>query len=168
MKYITEEQFKSIKNIPRGRLTARYLVYTGILIIDGNRILLCKPKNSKYPGWQLPGGKVLWSEKFTECILREILEETGMEVKLGGIIGIYQRETTPEDEEFLRIIYSAKTFKVIHNKPIDPEIEKIQWFDIQEILEEKIEIQSKQIIKEIQDYQNKKEYPLDIIQIYKW
>lgn len=168
MKYITEEQFETIKNIPRARLTARFLVYTGIIIQAGNKILLCKPKKSKYLGWQLPGGKVLWSEKFTECIQREVLEETGMDVTLKGIVGVYQRKTTPEDEEFIRIIYCANTFKKLHRKPIDPEIEKVRWFDIQDVLEGKVEIQSLQIIKEIKYYLRKKVYPLDFIKTYKW
>ena len=61
MKYITAKQYKQIKDIPRGRMTARFLVYVGAIIEKDNKILLCYPKDSKYKGWQLPGGKVLWS-----------------------------------------------------------------------------------------------------------
>lgn len=167
MKYITAKQYKQIKDIPRGRLAARYLVYVGAIIIKDGMILLCQPIESKYPGWQLPGGKVLWSELLSESLKREIYEETGLSVELDKVVGIYQRETTAEDEEYLRIIYRIKSFTKKKNRPLDPEIKEMKWFNIKEVIEGKINLQTLQIIKEIKDSQ-KELFSLNVIKKYKW
>ena len=166
MKYITAEQYEQIKSIPRGRLTARFIVYAGAIIVRDNKILLCTPMKSKYPGWQLPGGKTLWNENIKDTVKREILEETGLVVELENILGIFQRETTAEDEEYLRIIFSAKEIK--KKKAIDPEIKETKWFDIQDILDGKVPLQSQQMLKEIQRYSDNKHYPLEILDMYNW
>ncbi|MBI2356747.1 NUDIX hydrolase [Candidatus Dojkabacteria bacterium] len=167
MKFITAKQYQTIKDIPRSRLTARFLVYTGAIIEKGGKVLLCKPIKSKYPGWQLPGGKVLWSEDIREAVCREVLEETGLTVELQGLIGIFERKTEPEDEEFLRVIFTAS----IKGKPIkieDPEIAEINWFDPKDILNEKVPLQTKQMLKEFDRYVKGKSFPLEVIDIYTW
>ncbi|HCC67758.1 TPA: hypothetical protein DEP90_00915 [Patescibacteria group bacterium] len=168
MRYITTQQYLQIKDIPRGRLTARALIYTGGILVKDNKILMCRTFKTKYPGWQLPGGKVLWSEEIEECLKREIIEETGYEVIPDGILGIYQRDTGPEDEEFIRVIYHIKSFKRKRGVELDPQIETSKWFDIDEVLEDDFQIQSKQIQREIREYKEGKKYPLDVLQMYKW
>ncbi len=168
MRYINTEQYREIKNIPRGRLAARFMIYVGGIMIKGDQILLCKSTKTKYPGWQLPGGKVLWSEKIIETLEREILEETGYQAQADGIVGIYQRETGSEDEEYMRMIFHIKSFKKKSDFEIDPKIEQSKWFDIDEVLAGKIEIQSKQILKEIKEFKEGRVYPLEVLQMYKW
>ena len=168
MKYITPAQYAMLKDIPRGRLTAYFKIYTGVIIENDNKILLCQPRNSKYPGWQLPGGKVLWSETFQECITREVLEETGLKISLEGVLGIFQRKITSEDEEFLRIIYTVKSFKVHDKKPVDTEIIKREWFEIEDILKGTVPLQSQQILKEVKIYRTNKAFPLGLITTYEW
>lgn len=168
MKYITAKQYKQIKDIPRGRMTARFLLYTGVIIEEKNRILLCYSKDSKYKGWQLPGGKVLWSESLIDCIHREVIEETGLSITLDSILGIYQRDTGPEDEEFLRMIFIAKSFKEKKNVLLDPAIEKSKWFNVKDILNGKVPLQSQQILKEVEEYTEGKRYPLELLSMYKW
>lgn len=168
MKYITVKQYDAIKDIPRGRLAARYLLYAGAIIEDKGKILLCKSSRSKYPGWQFPGGRVLWSESITQCVTREVLEETGLNIKLENIIGVFQRNTTPEDEEYLRFIFSVKSFKPKKNAFLDPGISDTKWFDMQKILDGKIPLQSQQILIELNRYTEKKIYPLEVLDLYTW
>jgi ADP-ribose pyrophosphatase YjhB (NUDIX family) len=168
MRYITVDQYRQIKDIPRGRLASRFIIYAGGIIVKDSKILLCKSRKKKYPGWQLPGGKVLWSEKILECLKREILEETGYITITNGILGIYQRDTGPDDEEYMRIIFHIKSFRKKKDYDLDPMIEKTKWFDIDYVLNDNIEIQSKQILREIKEYTEGIKYPLDVLQMYKW
>jgi len=168
MQYITLDQYELIKDIPRGRLAARTLIFAGAIIEKDGMILMCSSKKSKYDGWQLPGGKVMWSETIVDCANREVLEEVGMDIKIDGILGIFQRDTGPEDEEYLRVIFTIKDFKKKNNYRLDPSISDIQWIEIQDILKGKVKLQSKQILKEVQRYTEGIKYPLEVLDMYRW
>lgn len=168
MKYITAKQYANIKSIPRGRLTARFLLYVGTIIIDKDTVLLCKTTKSKYDGWQFPGGKILWSESLLEGLRREVLEETGYHIKLRSIIGIFQRDTGPEDEEFLRFIFKADLGKKKKNNIIDPNILESKKVKIKDVLEGRVKMQSKQMLKELELAIQKEGYHLDMLDMYKW
>ena len=57
-------------------------------IADGEgRVLLGRRADSGE--WGLPGGSVEIGETVTEAIVREVREETGLEVEAGRLIGVY-------------------------------------------------------------------------------
>lgn len=56
-------------------------------IVDGSRVLLqLRPFP---PGWELPGGHVERHEDPVDTAVREALEETGYQVAIRGIVGVY-------------------------------------------------------------------------------
>lgn len=62
-----------IKKYPR--------VGVGIIIKKGNKILLLKRKGAHGEGeWALPGGYLDFGEALRECAVREVKEETGLDI----------------------------------------------------------------------------------------
>ena len=167
MRYITPQQYEKLTQIPRGRMAIRSKIYVGALVIKEDKILLTKAKHSKYPGWQLPGGHVLWNEKFLDALVREVLEETGLEIKPLNIVCFSQRETKEDEEEFLRIIYLVKKIKKKDIK-LDENIKESKWFKIADVTSKKVDLQSEIIRKEIKDYTDGKTYPLELLNTYVW
>lgn len=66
----------------------------GALVYDGTgRLLLIKRGREPALGlWSLPGGRVEAGESFADAVVREVLEETGLVVTPGRVIGSVTRD----------------------------------------------------------------------------
>ncbi len=63
------------------------------IVIDGDRILatrVSQPMLGDRPLWLWPGGRAEGAESLEECAVREVREETGLEVKSNRLIYDYQ------------------------------------------------------------------------------
>jgi len=60
-----------------------------IAIIADGKILLTKREDFEI--WCLPGGEVDPNESVTQAAIREVWEETGLEVRLSRLVGIYSK-----------------------------------------------------------------------------
>lgn len=57
-------------------------VGTGVIVIKDKKVLLGKRKNAHGEGaWSFPGGHLEFQETIEDCAIREVKEETGLEVK---------------------------------------------------------------------------------------
>ncbi len=59
-----------------------------IIEVQGQSIVLIERKNPPY-GWAIPGGFVDYGESVEHAAVREAREETGLDVHLKGILGVY-------------------------------------------------------------------------------
>lgn len=58
-----------------------------VILDENNRIFLHKRSDSD--AWALPGGTMKLGESISECCLREISEETNLNVSIKRLIGVY-------------------------------------------------------------------------------
>src|SRR5260370_35202205 len=63
------------------------LLGAGIIIEQDGKILLIDRSDGL--GYTVPGGIVRYRETVEQCVLREAREETGYNVKITGLVGIY-------------------------------------------------------------------------------
>jgi len=74
------------------------IVGVGGVIFDGASVLLAKRGQEPAKGtWSLPGGAVELGEKVIDALKREIREEIGIEIQVGGLIRVLDRII--QDEE---------------------------------------------------------------------
>ncbi len=68
------------------------MVGVGAVVLDGGRVLLIKRAHEPLKGqWSLPGGGVEVGETLEQAIVREVQEETGLDVDVGPIADVIDR-----------------------------------------------------------------------------
>jgi 8-oxo-dGTP diphosphatase len=64
----------------------------GAVVIDDDALLLIqRGTEPAYGRWSLPGGRVEWGETLAHAVVREVLEETGIECVVGELVGWVER-----------------------------------------------------------------------------
>ena len=58
------------------------------MVRDGDRVLVMDRKKEDWPGITFPGGHVEAGESFTEAVIREVKEETGLRIASPQMCGI--------------------------------------------------------------------------------
>lgn len=110
---------------------------TAIVPYPHNRILLVKRGTMPFKGyWALPGGRLEPRETVEQTIVREVKEETGLDVVVVRKIGEYHEQGTHDGVEY---DYYPACFlvKVVGGeiRPQQSEIQEIKLFSISEVPE---------------------------------
>jgi mutator protein MutT len=67
-------------------------VCVGAIAVDDGRLLMVRRGNPPAVGdWSVPGGRVEAGETLAEAVVREVAEETGLEVVCGELVGWVER-----------------------------------------------------------------------------
>ena len=69
--------------------STRFRIAVNALIFDGRRVLLAYRDNIDW--WNLPGGGMEPGETVDEAVRREVREETGLEVEVEHLVGVYSK-----------------------------------------------------------------------------
>lgn len=79
------------------------------IILRDNQILLIRRGNEPFKGMlALPGGFVEPDETAEEAVVREVREETGLDVVLLGLVGVYSKPGRDPRGPVVSICYVAK------------------------------------------------------------
>ena len=118
------------------------LTVRGIIKNEKNEILIVKrhPKSKTDPEmWELPGGKVEKGEFFTDALVREIKEETNLDVNVGdfaeAIQNDYSHKRTVQIMMYLDVTNGEVKISEEHTDWMWADIEKIRILDVSTSLE---------------------------------
>ncbi len=91
-----------------------------IILDEEDRVLLCHRRDIDM--WNLPGGRVESGETPWEAVVREVREETGFEVTVQQLYGVYVK---PERDD---IVFSFACATVGGMVTLNDEADRIEWF----------------------------------------
>ena len=106
---------------------------------EGNVLVQDKKSSSSWHGWNFPGGHVEKGEYVTPSVVREVKEESGLDVEIKDIIGTY---TDPN----IRVAYSdgevRQEFTIVYygealnyDVSLDDESSQFKWLSLDKVLE---------------------------------
>ncbi len=83
----------------------RFKVRVGVVVLDAqNRLLLARQNNR--PFWVLPGGTLEPGETMGACAVREIREETGLDIALGPLLFVGDF-VTPQGQQVVDVVFGS-------------------------------------------------------------
>ena len=122
------------------------LTVRGIIRNDNDEILIVKrhPKSRTDPEmWELPGGKVEKGEFFADALVREIKEETNLDVSVGdfceAVQNDYSHKRTVQIMMYLENVQGEVKISEEHTDWMWVDLEKIKGLDISTSLKKVLE-----------------------------
>ncbi|PSH00453.1 MAG: hypothetical protein BRC30_03440 [Nanohaloarchaea archaeon SW_7_46_7] len=110
--------------------------------------------------WDFPGGGLEEGEKVTESAEREVLEETGFNTEITGLVGIYKGASNADNIETIVFVFKGELGEK-RTEELEDDVIKTDFKDKEEIQGLQLREGNR---KEILDQYRKGEaYPLDIL-----
>ncbi len=128
------------------------------LITDGDRVLLQNRIKEDWKGYALPGGHVEIGESFVDAVIREIKEETGLDIKNPRLAGIKQfpiQDGKYENGRYIVLLFKTCEFSGEVISSVEGQMEWVEYSHLAEIeavddLEELIHVINNQNLTEFQ------------------
>src|SRR2546421_8676667 len=103
----------------------------GVIANRGRLLVLKRAGTMRYrPGaWDLPGGHLCVGETMEQCLLREIKEETALDVTMERLLGLHNMD----DEPYLQALYACRlsVYQTLQLRP-DEHVEA-RWATLPEL-----------------------------------
>ena len=105
----------------------REIHVVGAAILEGSRVLAARRSADMHPPlkWEFAGGKVEDGESYEQALKREILEELGVDIRVGPPVAVGVSETGGR-----RVVLHVYEAGIIEGKPVPKEHSTLEWVEI--------------------------------------
>lgn len=100
------------------------------LIEDGSRVLLQDRVKADWKGYTLPGGHVENGESFVDAVIREMKEETGLDIYEPKLVGVKQFPI--EGGRYIVMLYKATKFS---GEVVSSDEGRMEWVEYSRLSE---------------------------------
>jgi ADP-ribose pyrophosphatase YjhB (NUDIX family) len=99
------------------------------IVRRGSDILLCANRwySDRPPVWTLPGGRAELGELLVDALVREVMEETGLEVDVGRLAYVVEARSTNARRLFLTCAFEARVAGGELGQSSDSGVEAVQF-----------------------------------------
>ncbi len=109
------------------------------IVVENERVLLARRAHAPWHGlWGSPGGFCELGEHPAETVVREVREETGLDVETTGYLGtwvdVYADDPGEPDAGVINVAYYTAVLTNGEPGPVDPaEVSEVAWFGWDEL-----------------------------------
>jgi len=108
----------------------------GAVIIDDSRVLLVRRSNPPLQGeWSIPGGLVETGETTREAVVREVLEETRLQVEAIGLVEVFERilRDTQSRVQYHYVLLDYRCGVVGGEAQAGSDVSEVRWAKLPEL-----------------------------------
>ena len=140
-----------------------FVVTANLMEKDGKILLIREAVGPAKEKWNFPAGRLEKDVDVLENTIKEAKEETGYDVKLEGLVGVYH-EFRKGGTNPLIVVFKSN---IVGGKlaPDENEIMDAGWFSLEEI--KKKDLRKSYILKSIDDLRKRGLLPLGVVRVQK-
>lgn len=133
------------------------------VVENQGRFLLVEEHAEGRQVFNQPAGHLEANETLAQAALRETLEETGWDVELTAVLGIYLYTAPSNGVTYQRICFAAKPLAQRPNHPLDDGIIGPQWLTRDELAAQPQRWRSELVLRCIDDYISGERFALSLL-----
>lgn len=99
------------------------------MISDGNKVVVIDRKKKDWPGVTFPGGHVELGESFSDAVIREVKEETGLDIYSPQLCGI--KDWVENECRYVVLFYKTNRFDGVLQSSNEGEVWWQRWISSQ-------------------------------------
>jgi mutator protein MutT len=111
------------------------IVVAAGIIRKGNKVLITQRLSDSHLSanqWEFPGGKIRYLEHPEQCLVREIREENGFEIRVDTLFTVESYIYKKDDEKF-HVILIVFLCDWVAGEPQAIECQDIRWVEVDEM-----------------------------------
>ncbi|MBD8496410.1 NUDIX hydrolase [Pseudomonas syringae] len=138
-------------------------VTVATLVEDQGRFLFVEELQQGQPVLNQPAGHLDPNESLQRAAVRETLEETGWDVELTGVVGIYLYTAPSNGVTYQRICFAAKALRHHPDYRLDEGIIGPVWLSREQLLEQQPRWRSELVLRCVDDYLTGERFSLALL-----
>ena len=122
-------------------------------VVENNgKFLIVEERASGLMVLNLPGGHLEPGETVEQAAIRETMEETGCEISVNGLLGVYLWIHPQSRQQFLRIVYTGDLVRENDGRNLDSGVSAVHWFGVADLNHRSRDLRSPVVLRSVEDY----------------
>jgi 8-oxo-dGTP pyrophosphatase MutT (NUDIX family) len=128
------------------------LTVSAVVERDG-RFLIVEERSSGIVVMNHPGGHIEAGESPEQAVVREALEETGCQITVGALLGVYLWIHPQTRQQYLRIAYVGSYLSHDESRVLDNGVYAVHWFTPADLRQRMQRLRSPMVMRCVEDFQ---------------